>query len=122
MTDVASTHQVQVLQRISNEALSCLPRCAGGHIDVLRGQEQNDGQGPRIHLGNGDGKDQDPGEDAGQGVDDGQQREAQQQPQVGGGTTLGKRRAPTDIWFVLQVATLQGYRRARMCVEGNILR
>lgn len=100
MTNVESSHQVHELQGINNEALSCLPLWAGGHKDVLRRQEQNDPQGPRIHLGNGDGKDQDPGEDAGQRVDDGQEREPQQQPQVGGETTLGKRRAARDILFV----------------------
>lgn len=97
VTNAESSHQVQVLQGISNEVLSCLPLWAGGHIDVLRRQEQNNGQGPRIHLGNGDGEDQDPGDDAGQGVDDGQEREPQQQPQVGGEPTLGKRRAPRDV-------------------------
>lgn len=97
MTNAEPSHRVHVLRGISGEALSCLPLLAGGHKDVLRGQEKNDAQGPRIHLGNGDGEDQDPGEDAGQGVDDGQERKPQQQPQVGGETTLGKKRAPRDM-------------------------
>lgn len=92
----------------SNEALSCLPLRAGGHIDILRGQEKNDAQGPCIHLWNWDGEDQDPGEDAGQGVHQGQERKPQQQPQIGGETTLGNRGAPQDILSVPQVATLKG--------------
>lgn len=107
VTNAESSHQVHVLQRIRDEVISCLPLWAAGHKDVLRRQEQNNAQGPRIHLGNGDGEDQDPWEDAGQGMDDGQEREPQQQPQVGGEPTLGNRRERKDILFVLQVAMLK---------------
>lgn len=94
MTNAESSQQAHVLQGINHEALTCLPLRAAGHKDVLGRQEQNDAQGPRVHLGNGDGEDQDPGEDAGQRVDDGQEREPQQQPQEGGETTLGKEEKP----------------------------
>lgn len=45
-------------------------------VDVLGGHEEDDGQGAGVHLGHGDGEDQDPGEEAGQAVDQPQERVA----------------------------------------------
>lgn len=45
-------------------------------VDVLGGHEEDDGQGAGVHLGHGDGEDQDPGEVAGQAVDQPQERVA----------------------------------------------
>lgn len=69
--------------------LPCLPP-AGGDRDILRSQQKNDAHGPRIHLGNRDGEDQDPGEEAGQEVDNHQRRISQQQPHISGETMLHK--------------------------------
>ena len=46
-------------------------------MDFLWGHEQDSPQGPSIHLGHRDGKDQEPGEEAGQAVHQSQQRIAQ---------------------------------------------
>lgn len=61
---------------------------AGGQQDVLRRQEQNDAHGLSAHLGDRDGEDQDPGDEADQRMDDSQGRKTQQQPDVGGETML----------------------------------
>lgn len=59
-----------------------------GDWDVLRDQEKNDPDGPGMHLGNGDGEDQDPGDEAHQEVDDHQRRITQQQPHICGEAML----------------------------------
>lgn len=66
----------------------CLPLWAGGDTDILRSQEKNNTQGSSVHFRNRDGEDQNPGEEAGQGVHDHQRRIPQQQPHVGGETML----------------------------------
>lgn len=35
-----------------------------GNGDILGDQEKNDAHGPDVHLGNGNGEDQNPGEEA----------------------------------------------------------
>ena len=87
--------QVYVLWMINMKYLPCLSLWAGGDRDVLRRQEENDAQGPCVHLGNGNSEDQDPGEEAGQGVDDHQKGISQQQPHVGGETMLHNKKYPT---------------------------
>ena len=87
--------QVYVLWMINMKYLPCLSLWAGGDRDVLRRQEENDTQGPCVHLGNGNSEDQDPGEEAGQGVDDHQKGVSQQQPHVGGETMLHNKKYPT---------------------------
>lgn len=59
-----------------------------GNGDILRDQEKNDAHGPDVHLGNGNGEDQNPGEEACQGVDDHQRRITQQQPHICGEAIL----------------------------------
>lgn len=76
--------------------LPCLPQ-AVGDSDILRSQEKNDTHGPCIHLGNRDGEDQDPGEEAGQGVDNHQRRISQQQPHISGETMLHKNIAQINV-------------------------
>lgn len=61
---------------------------AGGDVDILRRQEEDDAQSLSIHLGDWDGEHQDPRDEADQRVNDEQGRESQQQPHVGGETTL----------------------------------
>lgn len=76
------------LRAVEDKSLPCLPLWAGGDRDILGSQEKNDAQCPGIHLGNRDSEDQDPGEEAGQAVDDHQRRISQQQPHIGGETML----------------------------------
>lgn len=59
-----------------------IPLWAGADGHIFGGHQQNCAQRTPVHLGHRDSKDQGPGEDTGQGVDYGQQRKAQQQPDV----------------------------------------
>lgn len=99
MTEAESSLQPHVLWMLSDVSSSYLHLWAGGDKDILGRQEKNDAHGPCIHLGNGDSEDQDPGEEAGQGVDNHQGRKPQQQPQVGGEATLGNRKHQTETYI-----------------------
>lgn len=70
--------------------LQALHRSVGarGDGDVLGRQEEDDAQSLSVHLGDRDGEDQDPRDDADQSVNHDQGRISQQQPHVGGETTL----------------------------------
>lgn len=65
-----------------------LPLWEIGNRDILRDQEKNNTHRPHMHLSNRDGEDQDPGEEAGQRVDDHQRRITQQQPHICGEAML----------------------------------
>lgn len=57
-------------------------------VDVLRGHQQHGGEGAAVHLGHGDGEDEQPGDGAGQAVDQRQGRVGQRQPHIGADTPL----------------------------------
>lgn len=81
-------NRVHVIWLLNTNGLSCLFLWAGGNRNNLRRQKKNDAQSPCVHLENRDGEDKDPGDEAGQDVNDSQRRISQQQPHVGGETML----------------------------------
>lgn len=65
-----------------------LPLWASRDRNILRRQEEDDAHSSRIHFTNWNGEDQDPGDEASHRVNNHQRRISQQQPHVGGKTTL----------------------------------
>lgn len=116
MTEAESSLQPHVLWMLSDVSSSYHPLWTGGDKDILRRQEQNDAHGPCIHLGNRNGEDQHPGEEAGQGVNNRQGRKPQQQPQVGGEATLGNRKHQIYCFVCYTSYSAEGASAQSLCV------